>query len=245
MLCKNCGKEIDLSNNKQVQPRQFHCSKKCAVEWNKKTYVYKLKIQKEKICPVCNKSFTPRSSLTKYCSYACSNTIKCNKNNKFSRDKIKCKYCNKEFTPYTRDTKYCSYTCRLEDIKSSRTHRWSKEQCDKRKGKSNPCYRNGLYSGESRNKVVQEKILIKNSKELKQKMIDECGYIYCQNCNTSNSPRFETHHIIFRSEKPLHEHLHSKSNLIILCIKCHNDFHAHKSKRVSLVEDRNLMDIFK
>jgi len=76
------------------------------------------------------------------------------------------------------------------------------------------------------------------------KMISEKGYIYCEECKTSKSFRFEHHHIVYRSEKPRHEFLHDPRNLITLCIKCHNYYHKHKSHRNPLVESRKLYELF-
>ena len=85
---------------------------------------------------------------------------------------------------------------------------------------------------------------INNRKKLIDEMIDARGYIYCKCCNITNAFKFHTHHIIFRSEKPNHKHLHNKENLIICCNECHNDFHNNKSLRNNLVENRKLYLLF-
>lgn len=111
-------------------------------------------------------------------------------------------------------------------------------------GENNPAYRNGNFVRGRKRINVGERIFIKNSKEIKQSMLDERGFIYCEFCETSNSLRFESHHLIYRSEKPEHENLHKKENLIILCIKCHNEFHKHKSLRNEIVKSRHLEHLF-
>ncbi len=92
--------------------------------------------------------------------------------------------------------------------------------------------------------AINERIFIKASKELKQSMIDEQGYIKCNICGVTNSIKYETHHIIFRSEKPNHPNLHDKQNLMVLCIQCHNDFHKHKALRQPIVINRGLNVLF-
>jgi len=78
----------------------------------------------------------------------------------------------------------------------------------------------------------------KNSRKLRQ-------YIFCQHCNRSDSTLFETHHLVFRSERPKHKNLHHIDNLIILRKECHDNFHAHKRKaRAKYVIDRNLTKLF-
>jgi hypothetical protein len=89
-----------------------------------------------------------------------------------------------------------------------------------------------------------DKIYLKNRKELFDNMIEERGYIYCEDCNTSNAFKFHTHHIIFRSEKPLHKDMHNKLNLINLCNICHDRYHDDKGFRNKLVEERGLNKLF-
>jgi len=88
------------------------------------------------------------------------------------------------------------------------------------------------------------RIYINNRKELINDMLEFKGYVYCEFCNSSNSFKFHSHHIIFRSEKPNHVNLHDKENLIIVCDKCHEIFHNEKSLRNRLVEDRKLYKLF-
>lgn len=155
-----------------------------------------------------------------------------------------CKFCKKSFKPYTTLDKFCSAKCRVDKKKSKRSYNWSEESVKKITGKKNPAYRNGMYCKSNNKTAIGQKEFIRNSKEIKQEIINDFGYIHCQDCKTNNSLRFETHHIIYRSEKPLHENLHKKENLIVLCIKCHNEYHKHKSKRNDLVKNRELNILF-
>jgi len=81
-------------------------------------------------------------------------------------------------------------------------------------------------------------------KNKKSSVISRLGYPACENCNTSNSLRWEVHHIVYRSEAPKHENINNECNLIFLCIQCHNDFHSKKSNRDGLVKERALWKLF-
>lgn len=86
------------------------------------------------------------------------------------------------------------------------------------------------------NTKQRDRLYRNNRAELLNDMIEERGYVYCQDCNTSNSFKFHSHHIIFRSEKPSHKDLHNKLNLIILCVNCHDKYHNDKGYRNDLVQ---------
>lgn len=88
-------------------------------------------------------------------------------------------------------------------------------------------------------------ILIKNRNQLIEDQREKYGYIFCQECQSSKAYKFHVHHIVFRSERPGHKDLHSKENLIIVCNRCHDDFHNQKSKRNYLLVARNLLEKFK
>lgn len=85
----------------------------------------------------------------------------------------------------------------------------------------------------------------KNRKEMISDMLDVFGYIFCESCKVSNSFKFHCHHIFFRSEMPNHPMLHHKDNLIIVCNQCHDKFHADKTVRNPLVEQRGLVKLFR
>lgn len=233
MKCVNCGKEIERN-------AKIYCSEKCHYEYwlnkNKKKYT-------EIECLICKTKFIPVSILNKYCSKKCKYISDLSKISKKPSSKI-CNVCGKLFEPYTSLDKFCSANCRINNQKSKRSFNWTENQTQKRFGENNPAYRNGTFMRGRKKITVGERIFIKNSKELKQEMINDFGFIYCENCNTAKSLRFESHHLIYRSEKPEHENLHKKVNLIILCIKCHNEFHRHKSLRNEIVNARHLENLF-
>jgi 5-methylcytosine-specific restriction endonuclease McrA len=141
---------------------------------------------------------------------------------------------------YTSLQKFCCSECRINEQKSRRGYNHTEATCKARTGKNNPSYRNGNYTRKRKKTNEGHRKFQKNAKEIKESLIAVFGHIKCQHCETSTSSRFETHHIIFRSEMPNHENLHDKSNLIVLCIKCHNEFHKHKMKRDGIVIERGL-----
>jgi len=129
-------------------------------------------------------------------------------------------------------------------MKSKRSSRWNDKSVEKRLGKNNQAYRNGMYSKGNKKNSTGLKEFNRNKKIIKDRMIEDVGYIYCEDCRTSNSLKFESHHIIFRSEKPLHKHLHCEKNIIHLCIDCHNKYHKTKGRRNGLVKYRELNLLF-
>ena len=217
-----------------------YCSEKCHREYwdkkNKKVFAYKK-------CDMCGKDFMPVSSLNKYCSMGCkreADTLK-RSNKPYTK---KCKFCGVEFMPYTSLTKFCSANCRIDYIKSQRKRNWNPEKANAITGTANPAYRNGDYQRNVKRSSAGLRLFMKNAKEIEHCMIEDLGYIYCEQCGTSKSLRFERHHIIYRSEKPNHINLHDKENILIVCIKCHNELHKHKGLRNTIVESRKLNELF-
>jgi len=70
------------------------------------------------------------------------------------------------------------------------------------------------------------------------------GYWFCDKYNRSDTYNYSMHHIVYRSEKPKHKHLHNKRNLIDLCEACHRWFHEKKNRRIYLIEERKLTELF-
>jgi hypothetical protein len=211
-----------------------------------------------RICERCGVEYMPVNKKQRFCKSTCNTgkrvwypkTPKQAKVKEPKPTKIKviankkCQYCAKDFKPYTTLDKFCSATCRVNNVKSKRKFNWTKEQVEKRVGDKNPAYRNGMYARANTKTSIGQRLFNKNNKEIRQKQIDEAGHIYCEHCKTSNSLRFEGHHLIYRSEKPLHPNLHDKENIYILCIACHNLFHKDKGLRNELVKLRGLDKIF-
>ena len=83
-----------------------------------------------------------------------------------------------------------------------------------------------------------------NRDRLRREKIDGIGYWCCDKCGRNNTYNYSMHHIVYRSEKPKHEHLHNEKNLIDLCMKCHLWFHEKKDRRNYLIEERKLTELF-
>jgi len=111
--------------------------------------------------------------------------------------------------------------------------------------KKNPWYRNWEYV-KSKPKKMQTSKHLKACRDYKKKFVDKYWYLYCEKCwiNYIDATRMETHHIVYASEAPLNKNLHNEKNLILLCIKCHNELHSHKSLRNGLVKERWLNELF-
>lgn len=193
-------------------------------------------------CVFCGCEFTAVGVRRKYCSRECNNNADRVKNSKKPKPK-KCKLCSSEFQPYNSLDKFCSTTCRINNMKSKRKYT-RPNAAIKVTGENNPCYRNGMYARSAKKSMVGNRLFMKNRDELKQEIIERDGFISCQHCSTSQTYQWETHHIIYRSEKPKHPHLHDKVNLIVLCMKCHNEFHKNKGTRDSIVIERKLNELF-
>jgi hypothetical protein len=140
--------------------------------------------------------------------------------------------------------KFCSANCRVLNQKAKRKFNWTPEQLAKRMGDKNPGFRNGMYARTTKRTSTGNRLFFRNRDEIKQGMIDDVGYVHCEHCKTSSTYQFEAHHIIYRSEKPLHPNLNDKPNILILCMQCHNDFHKSKGMRNELVVSRGLDKIF-
>lgn len=155
----------------------------------------------------------------------------------------KCANCGKEFFQYSSLNKYCSPNCTVDAKKKYSKWNWKKESIEKVSGKNNHNYRTGDRTNGSKRSWIGNKEFWKNRDKIIDRMLEEKGYVYCEHCQKTNSP-LEGHHLIYRSEKPFHEHLHDEANILILCKKCHPMFHDNKSIRNDIVEQRKLHELF-
>lgn len=194
-------------------------------------------------CIVCSTDIITNRSNQKYCSKKCKSKHEASLKSKKPKEKT-CQCCQKIFVPYTSLDKFCSANCRVENQKSNRSRRWNPESTQKRIGINNPAYRNGMYTRETKKTSEGNRLFLKVRNSMREEMQNNFGYIFCEHCGTTSTYQFEMHHLIYRSEKPNHEHLHDKRNLINLCIKCHNWYHKNKSNRNELVENRKLYELF-
>lgn len=235
MKCKNCGKlthKIGKSFTK-------YCNVQCKDEyynWSRKLHF------DNKPCEFCNSMFLPTQTKQKYCTPDCNRKAKAIAALRTPSIK-KCSFCNKEYQPFSSLQKFCSANCRVGTVKSKRKWNYTPEQLSNIMGEKNPAYRHGERIVGKKPDGTGIALFHKNRDFYKRDMVEEHGYLFCEKCGATNT-KFETHHIIYRSEKPRHEYLHDKINLIHLCVKCHNWFHLHKRNRNELVVKRGLAEIF-
>lgn len=196
-----------------------------------------------KICKYCDKEFTTNDYRSNFCSASCRYKAIAKSRRENTKPK-KCLVCGKEFKPYHTTDKFCSYECLMVNKKSKSKWNWDDEQCENRRGTKNPAYRNGLRVNGTRLTGKGLKKFKKNAEKIESRMINEYGWKFCEICKVSNAIKYERHHIIFRSEKPNHENLHDKENILITCISCHNKLHANKGMRDAIVKERGLDKIF-
>lgn len=235
-ICKvdYCKEEVGKKGAKGLCPKHYKRLKRNGSPFKKKIGV-------EQSCKDCGKCFIKKAWNHNRC-YKCIERHYYQKSkDRYEQRKLNpehkkiCVLCKKSFNAIFNRTKYCGRKCYFEDQKK------------KRIGKGNPAYRNGEFTEKfDRNKYYwRSKEFIKNAKIIRENMIKESGYYYCQHCKVNQSARWETHHIIFRSEKPRHPHLHHLKNLIRVCINCHNLFHKYKNKmRDKYIKERELEDLF-
>lgn len=192
-------------------------------------------------CKICGSEFQKLTTLNKYCSRKCKYEAELQRRSKKPKTK-KCKFCSTEFKPYTSLDKFCSALCRVENEKSGRSRRWNEKSTLLRYGKNNPAYKHGLSPKIGKRDSVGRREYLKRRNQFWKDFEEKNGSLYCEECGKTG--RLETHHVIYRSEKPRHIHLHDPKNFMLLCVKCHNDYHSDKSKRNKIVEERKLNDLF-
>jgi 5-methylcytosine-specific restriction endonuclease McrA len=147
-------------------------------------------------------------------------------------------FLQKQYTGSSFKRKYCTPTCSF------------KASSKKRVGKGNPAYVHGLRMKDKKKGVgYQNTKHLRACAKYKKQFLEKHGYLFCEHCgvNQNGTPRFEVHHIYFASLYPRHEELHNHKNLILLCIGCHNKFHAGKTfekEFKKLEKERGLKQLF-
>lgn len=86
--------------------------------------------------------------------------------------------------------------------------------------------------------------LKRNCREIEEEIMQKHGYLFCQACGRNDCGALSFHHIVYRSEKPVHCFLHNKRNLILVGQRCHAEFHQEKRRRNYLIEERKLTELF-
>ena len=125
--------------------------------------------------------------------------------------------CGQEFKQFNSLTKYCSSPC------------YYKEE--------------GYQEAIKSDRAIPRKYT-KNRQIIIEKNKNKFGQLTCESCFTDKGGIFETHHIVYRSRKPKHEHIHHERNLILVCRKCHNFYHEKKGNGQHLIYERNLTELF-
>ena len=206
---------------------QITCSRECL-------FLRSKQIKKERLQdPEYRKVFYEKKKASALKDYE-RHKERCILNAKKLRYVLKCIHCWNDFKSYNKTKVVCSDTCYRERMSENRV--WV----------NNPSYRNWVYTKESDKKIHKnwDSKFQRICSIMNQEMIEKYWYRFCECCWINQSLRWEHHHIVFRSEKPWHEFLHSKENTIHVCIKCHNEYHKNKSKRDSLMIERWLDKIF-
>ena len=146
-----------------------------------------------------------------------------------------CLNCGKEFTRSVIGKGFCSRQCVYANWMSS----------GERKGKNNYGYRNGLYTDvKGKHKSVETLKHLNACRKFRKDFLKKNKELYCEHCKTTDTLKFESHHIVFVSEARHHKELHNFDNIINLCITCHNKFHKEISTRDYIVKKRGLEDVF-
>lgn len=197
-------------------------------------------------CKICKKEFEKRTGSPwnrKLCSDACTrqngiDNARAQAEKKRKQPVIrKCRQCKKDVV----SSVYCprsfcdgvSGKCYKEFLSESR------------KGEENPAYRNGFAMAGSRKYTG---LHLRACAKYRKAYLETHDYLSCEVCgvNGNATPRFEVHHIYYASLWPKHKHLHDFKNLILVCIACHNNFHASKLKEkfAELEKERGLKELF-
>ena len=196
-----------------------------------------------KSCKICGTKFEPKMSFQNTCSQICrlENQRQLSKaqakRKKTQIVKKKCRQCGKEVI----STAYCPQSfCGGKYGECFRVF-----MSKSRKGKKNPAYRNGHAIQGKRTYTGKH---LRACSKYRKWFFEKYGYLFCEHCkvNANGTPKFEVHHIYYASLYPKHKELHNPKNLILLCIRCHNDFHSSKNKEdfLKLEKERELKKLF-
>ncbi len=91
--------------------------------------------------------------------------------------------------------------------------------------------------------------LKQSTDQIKETMINEYDYLFCEHCKRSDKP-LEFHHIMTKRDVPKHPELHNVLNLLLVCRECHDKYHGKikgyfkHEMRKQLIIDRDLKQLF-
>lgn len=205
-------------------------------------------VKKKKNCAWCQDVFYIQNQLRtqdKYCGTDCAKQafhekqqerIKTLKEKKVD---IFCKNCKKPFKSSSFYIKvYCTKSCQAEQLSKTRI------------GEDNPAYYSGLYIKSKKKEYSNQTYKhLKACTDYRKDFLNRNSYLYCEVCgvNQNYTPRFQVHHIYFASKYPRHKELNNFKNLILVCLTCHQSFHAGKKYEehfLKLQEERGLKELF-
>lgn len=140
----------------------------------------------------------------------------------------RCIICQTEFTPVRFLQRVCSIPC---------SKVWAKQKESEAKER-NIVKRPSKPSKDANTYLNARKAFLRDVRE-------RYGCVTCERCGRDGRyATIEVHHIVYRSEKPRHEHLHSFENLMCLCLTCHEWIHESKGNRDQIVAERKLNLLF-
>lgn len=234
--CKTCGKEIYISISRFSRTK--YCSKKCAFKDN---LGFK---PRDKNCKICDNKFTitkPIQVLKQTCSKGCHsiNARRISSARSLSKIEKICNSCGEKFIGL-------KFYTGIGQCHSCISKRYSIE----RNGENNPAYRNGQYVKAMRetSKRITTPLHNRVCAAYRNDFLKKNGYLTCEICgvNKNGTYIFNVHHIYYASRYPKHKQLHNPKNLILLCIQCHNNFHAGKYQEhfEKLEKERGLKELF-
>lgn len=198
-----------------------------------------------KTCKICKNKFESKISFQTLCSRDCilenqRRLAKAQQERKKSQVvKRACRQCGKDVI----STAYCPQSfCGGKYGECFR-----KFTSERRMDKANPAYRNGLRTNNKRGVYTSKHM--RACAKYRKAFLAKNGYEFCELCkvNSNGTSKFEVHHIYYASLYPKHKELHNFLNLIMLCMKCHNDMHSGKMRSEvfhRLEEERGLKQLF-
>lgn len=221
-VCKNCGKEFQVSQSEYERGVGECCSKACMGELKKDW--------EECICDFCGDEFEiPKNGAYNgdYCSNDCTA--------KDSRDRVetKCEYCGDQFevkqSTYERgEAQHCSVECRVMNNSVAReceycgdSFRIRKSRVENGRGRfcSSKCHYAWKRSDDPNIRQTSA------YEEWRGDVLERDGY-ECQDCGSGDD--LHTHHIISVSENS--DKALDRDNGITVCVDCHVKRHEEQNE---------------
>jgi hypothetical protein len=230
--CKKCGTEFYVSKSRIGKKK--YCARECAKADN---WGF---VPRDRDCKICTKSFPIKTQLRlgdRTCSQECwyENNKRISAKHSKKKKEVTCKDCNVKILrqAHHKSTNRCD-DCIYKKYSEDRT------------GKGNPNYKDGKASWDKYGKRSAYTVKhFKACKKYRAWFVDKNDYPQCEVCRRTDK-KTHVHHIYYASRYPRHEQLHNFKNLIMVCVQCHNDFHAGKLPHIfaKIEEERGLKELF-